>query len=297
MSKSKRGHDEEHEEGPSSERWLLTYSDMITLLMVLFIVLFALGQTDIRKFNAFKDSFRQLTSSINDNTPQGGPGILSEPSAIALIMTNPFAKLEISSANSASGAQPTGDQSPGQSASHPQNGQSKGGLLDNVGKGLTPGQEKAVLAKAASELEKALAQKDLSQDVNISLDRSGLVVSILTDKVLFALDSAQLEPAGQAVIDAIAPVLATLPNEIAVEGDTDNTPIHGGPYATNWALSAARAVAVLTNLVDSDHVNPARLEAIGYGDTRPLVPNNTAAHRAENRRVEIVIFSTTVATP
>jgi chemotaxis protein MotB len=286
MAKSRKRHEEGHEEGPSSERWLLTYSDMITLLMVLFIVLFALGQTDIRKFNAFKDSFRQLTSSINNNTPQGGPGILSEPSAIALIMTNPFAKLEIQSADAASGKKPSGDLSPGQSNTQ-QDSQA------NPGKSLTAAQEHSVLAKAAAELEKALEKQGLSQDVNINLDRSGLVVSILTDKVLFALDSAHLEPAGQAVIDAIAPVLATLPNQIAIEGDTDNTPIHGGPYASNWALSAARAVAVLSNLVSVHHVNPDRLEAIGYGDTRPLVPNDTAQHRAENRRVEIVIFSTT----
>lgn len=317
MARRGKGHEEGHEEGPSAERWLLTYSDMITLLMVLFIVLFALGQTDIRKFNAFKDSFHQLTSTVNDNTPQGGPGILSEPSAIALIMTNPFARLTVPSANSesgekiigqkASGEQDKGDNQSGQKtqgqvqSGKKVNGQENSGLallaLKSSGKHLTAAEEKSILAKAAELLQKALEEKGLSQDVSINLSQDGLVISILTDKVLFPLDSAVLQPTGVAVIEAIAPVLAVLPNQVDVEGDTDNTPIHGGPYASNWALSAARAVAVVTDLINKHGINPNRLQATGYGDTRPIVPNNTPEHRAENRRVEIVIFSTTVAAP
>ena len=101
MSRPPKRKAEEHEEGPSSERGLLTYSDMITLLMVLFIVLFALGQTDIRKFNAFKDSFHPI-GQTEDVTPPGGPGVLSQPSAIAISEQNPFAKLNSSAASAQS---------------------------------------------------------------------------------------------------------------------------------------------------------------------------------------------------
>ena len=317
MARRGKGHDEDHEEGPSMERWLLTYSDMITLLMVLFIVLFALGQTDIRKFNAFKDSFHQLTSTVNDNTPQGGPGILSQPSAIALIMTNPFARLSVPSANSssgekvignkASGQQPKGSDNSGAKVSGQVHSGAKVSGSDNAGlsalkaqangEHLSASQEQAVLAKAAALLEKALEEDGLAKDVTISLDRDGLVVSILTDKVLFPLDSAQLQPAGVAIIEAISPVLAVLPNLVDVEGDTDNTPITGGPYASNWALSAARAVAVVEDLIRYHGIDPDRLQATGNSDTRPIVPNNTPQHQAENRRVQIVVFSTTVVTP
>jgi chemotaxis protein MotB len=107
VSRPKKHSEESHEEGASTERWLLTYADMITLLMVLFIVLFAMGQTDIRKFNAFKDSFHQLQQQSQANAPPGGPGILSQPSAIALSEQNPYAKLDSSSATSASGKQKT----------------------------------------------------------------------------------------------------------------------------------------------------------------------------------------------
>lgn len=283
MSRPPKRKAEEHEEGPSSERWLLTYSDMITLLMVLFIVLFALGQTDIRKFNAFKDSFHPI-GQTEDVTPPGGPGVLSQPSAIAISEENPFAKLN-SSASSQSGAAQSGQKLSGQQTA----GQSEAGESTEA--------EQAALASAAAEMEAALDKMGLGKQVSFNFDQRGLVVSILTDKVLFPLDSAQLQPGGVAIINALAPVLALLPNQVDVEGDTDDQPIHGGPYADNWALSAARAVAVVEDLIRDHGINPDRLQATGNSDTRPAVPNNTSQHQAENRRVQIVVFSTTVVSP
>jgi chemotaxis protein MotB len=302
-----RKHQSEEEEGPSKERWLLTYSDMITLLMVLFIVLFALGQTDIRKFNAFKDSFHWLTTSQNQ-TPPGGPGVLQQPSAIALMEQNPFAKLSISAASSATGEQTVGQMASGkrsqgkQSSGDQKSGSSNPGRQASTAQGLqtkqlTAAQEKAALSRAEELIYKKLAQLGLAKDVTFTRDARGLVVSILTDKILFPTDSAQLQPAGVEIINAIAPVLALLPNQVDVEGDTDNDPIHGGPYPSNWALSAMRAVAVVDDLIDNHGINPDRLQASGNGDTRPIVANNSAVHKSENRRVEIVIFSTTVVTP
>lgn len=283
MSRPPKRKAEEHEEGPSSERWLLTYSDMITLLMVLFIVLFALGQTDIRKFNAFKDSFHPI-GQTEDVTPPGGPGVLSQPSAIAISEENPFAKLN-SSASSQSGAAQSGQKLSGRQTA----GQSEAGESTEA--------EQAALASAAAEMEAALDKMGLGKQVSFNFDQRGLVVSILTDKVLFPLDSAQLQPGGVAIINALAPVLALLPNQVDVEGDTDDQPIHGGPYADNWALSAARAVAVVEDLIRDHGINPDRLQATGNSDTRPAVPNNTSQHQAENRRVQIVVFSTTVVSP
>jgi chemotaxis protein MotB len=306
MPRPKKHSEESHEEGASTERWLLTYADMITLLMVLFIVLFAMGQTDIRKFNAFKDSFHQLQQQSQANAPPGGPGILSQPSAIALSEQNPYAKLDSSAATTASGKQENGQDSSGQQA----NGQSQPGqdtnplpaakLSDQTFSGLSPksaAAEKIALNKALLAMEKALEKAGLASEVKFTFDQRGLVVTILTDQILFPLDSAQLQPEGVRIINAIAPVLAALPNQVDVEGDTDNQPITGGPYASNWALSAARAVAVVQDLISDHGIDPARLEATGNSDTRPVVANNTAQHRAENRRVEIVIFSTTVVTP
>ncbi len=296
MSRPRKHKDAEGhgEEGPSSERWLLTYSDMITLLMVLFIVLFAMGQTDIRKFNAFRDSFHPMAQAA-EMTPPGGPGVLSQPSAIAISEENPYAKLNSSASSAQSGEKQVGQKASGQqakgttAAGSQATGQSEAGAASQA--------EEAALASAAAAMEAALQKTGLSKDVSFGFDQRGLVVSIFTDKILFPLDSAQVQPEGVAIISALAPVLAQLPNQVDVEGDTDNQPIHGGPYADNWALSAARAVAVVEDLIRDHGIDPNRLEATGNSDTRPAVPNNTPQHQAENRRVQIVVFSTTVVAP
>ena len=293
MSKPRRRAAEGHgEEGPSSERWLLTYSDMITLLMVLFIVLFALGQTDIRKFDAFKDSFHFITSN-QVTMPPGGPGVLSQASAIALIQTNPFARLNSAAGTSAWGATQVGNQYSGaQPSGAEHNGAAPSGAQHSPSS-LTAVAEHAALMKAAARMQSALEKAGLANEVRFNLDQRGLVVSIMTDKILFPVDSASLQPEGFAILNAIGPVLAMLPNQIDVEGNTDNQPILGGPYRDNWELSAARAVAVVEYLIDDHHVDPSRLQATGNSDTRPVVPNNSPAHQAENRRVAIVVFSTT----
>ena len=269
---------------------------MITLLMVLFIVLFALGQTDILKFNAFKDSFRAIepTAAV---TPQGrargalgtlchrlGRGERLSPSSIP----RPGHQPEQQPAGPA--AVRPADQRPGAT------GQANSGQ-DQAGEAEQAAKERQALANAQAEMEEALVKAGLAKEVAFSTDQRGLVVTILTDKVLFPLDSAQLQPEGVAIINALAPVLASLPNLVDVEGDTDNQPIHGGPYADNWALSAARAVAVVETLIHDHGMDPGRLQATGNSDTRPVVPNNSSQHRAENRRVEIVVFSTTVSGP
>lgn len=289
---ARRRHEEEAEEGPSSERWLLTYSDMITLLMVLFIVLFALGQTNILKFDAFKDSFHPVATSPQ-STPKGGPGVLSDPSAIALAEQDSFASLNSAYASSLSGSQSSGTQAPGnQPKGVSQAGQEVSGTsAAGVSQGAEA--ERLTLERAQAAMIAALAKHGLASDVRFSNDEQGLVLTILTDKILFQTDSAVIQPQGQAIINVIAPVLAGLPNQIEVEGDTDDVPVRGGPYGSNWALSAARAVAVVQELIDQDGLSPLRLQATGFGDTRPVVPNNTASHRSENRRVEIVVFSTT----
>jgi chemotaxis protein MotB len=272
VSKARRAAHHEEEGHGNSERWLLTYSDMITLLMVLFIVLFALGQTDIRKFNAFKDSFRGVQLKQTPGPLTGGQGVLQNPKPIQITS---FA--------------PHGAASDSQAAARALQSQQEAQAADTT--------EHQALLKAEQQMQQALQQAGLATDVTFGFDPRGLVITVLTDGVLFPLDSAQLQPQGIKIILAIGPVLASLPNQIDVEGNTDNQAIHGGPYADNWALSSARAVAVVERLITTQNVPATRLEATGNADTRPIVPNNSPSHQAENRRVEIVVFSTTVTPP
>ena len=85
-------------------------------------------------------------------------------------------------------------------------------------------------------------------------------------------------------------LLAEVPNALSVEGHTDGVPLRGGPYRDNWGLSAMRAAGVASFLA-STGVEAGRLQAVGFGPTRPLVPNDTAEHRRLNRRVDLVVLS------
>ena len=222
----------------SAERWLLTYSDMITLLLVLFIVLFALSSINKAKFREFKQS---VTHAIAPSTGDG----TSKGKAHLVVKATPTSHLQ----------------------------------------------------KIQQELTAALRSKGLLGDVTLGINSSGLVEGLVADTTFFTTNSAELSPIGQEVVDTSAAVLAANPNAIEVAGYTDNQPITGGPYANNWALSAARATTVVVRMTQNDHVTPGQVVLLGYGQYHPLVPNTSAAGRAQNRRINIVISPTSKFSP
>jgi chemotaxis protein MotB len=123
-------------------------------------------------------------------------------------------------------------------------------------------------------------------DVTFSDNR---VMVNMKDKMLFASGSASLSNAAVTVLRDISRVLATVPNPLQVEGNTDNRPIHTQEFPSNWELSAARAASVV-HLLTRLGIDPSRLSAIGYGEHRPAASNDTEEGRAENRRVTLVII-------
>lgn len=136
-------------------------------------------------------------------------------------------------------------------------------------------------------------QKELTdKDVEISSLRGQLSVSVL-DQILFKSGRADILPAGEAVLEKVARVLATTDDMIRVEGHTDNVPISGRlkeKYFSNWELSSARAASVVRYFQLGEHkINPLRLEAAGYAEYRPVAPNDNDADRRRNRRVEIIL--------
>ena len=257
-------HEEEHE---NHERWLITYADMITLLMVLFVVLFSIGQVDLAKFQALKHSLSNSLGGPAKPNPvvTGGAGVLTAGSQI-------------------SGAVPSGTGSLGSPVPSDQ------ALIALVRQKAAA--EQATLNQAEKQIEQALTNKGLQDAVTFRQEVRGLVVTVVSDNVLYPVGSAVLQPEGRAVLDALAPALARLPNDISVEGHTDNQPIvGGGAYPTNWELSTARATAVVRYLIDAHGLVPSRLAAAGYADTRPIVPNTSASNEGLNRRVEIVVLN------
>jgi chemotaxis protein MotB len=257
---TKRKRREEHEEHVNHERWLITYADMITLLMVLFIVLFAIGQTDLKKFAQLRDSLNNTLGGKGGNAVfQGGAGPLNGSLNIA-----PQTNLGVDEVSAAEKQQ-----------------QHEAAVS----------QQNQTFDAAQKQIQDRLDGSGLGSTVQFRKESRGLVVTVVTDQVLFSAGASDLQPEGTRVLDGMAPALANLPNQIAIEGHTDNRPISSTQYPTNWELSTARSTSVLRYLLTRG-VPGSRLSAAGYADQKPLVPNNSDAHRAENRRVELVILST-----
>jgi chemotaxis protein MotB len=147
---------------------------------------------------------------------------------------------------------------------------------------------RAQLEKLKKELEQALARAGVSKGAKLEIDSKGLEIS-LTDGVLYDSGKADLLPNGVKILSVVGPKLKTFDNPVTVEGHTDNNPISNSRYIDNWELSSGRANTVVRFFLGHYHLDPERLQASGFADTRPLVPNDTPAHKATNRRVVVLI--------
>jgi chemotaxis protein MotB len=112
----------------------------------------------------------------------------------------------------------------------------------------------------------------------------------LAGNLLFDSGKSDLKPRGMTLLDTLAERLRTMPNEIRVEGHTDNIPIATALYPSNWELSSARATTVGRYFAEHSDIAPIRLSAAGYGEFRPVALNDTREGRARNRRVDLVVM-------
>ncbi|MDQ2650662.1 MAG: flagellar motor protein MotB [Actinomycetota bacterium] len=253
---ARRVRHEEEEEHENHERWLITYADMITLLMVLFIVLFSISQVDLAKFKQFKAGLNEFGNGESSLIELHEGGLLTEPQLATLT-------------------------------------EAENALAEKQATTETVERERVTLQQAQAQITEQLRVAGLDQVARFRYEARGLIVTIVTDRVLFAPGSADLTPDGKAILDVVSDALAPLPNLLAVEGHTDAVPINTERFPSNWELSTARATSVLRALVTGHGIDADRLSAAGYADQRPLATNDSADGRAQNRRVEIVVRSTT----
>jgi chemotaxis protein MotB len=262
MAVKRRRTDDDHV-CPAVEAYLLTYSDMITALLIFFIVMFAMGQIDIAKFEKFKMGIaRSGATPIDDGLLENGEG----PFEQAIVRPE-----VISSPDDQDGPGGDGDRN-----------------------GFGPDQamaEREAFEQAQLQISSALAGVEVGSDVSFRVEERGLVITIVSDRVLFAPGSASLTPDGTSVVDALAVGLSALPNRMTVEGHTDSRPISTARFPSNWELSVGSSSTVLRALVEQHGLPAGRLNAAGYADQRPVATNETSEGRAANRRVEIVVHS------
>lgn len=242
MSKEKVKHEKD-----TTERWLLTYADLMNLLLIFFIILYAISQVDSKKFD-------QLAESLRDAF---GPG------TTASIMGD-------------GGTQPT--------------------LIQLNGAGaatvIPSNMEEKQFAKVMEDIKDIIKDKNLGEKLDVKLEPRGVVISV-EEELLFKSGSADIEPNSRSTIEEIGKTLHDkIPgNQIRVEGHTDTDPIRTSLFPSNWELSSARATTVVRLLIDKSGVDPNIISAVGYGEHRPKVPNDSQENKAKNRRVDIVIVS------
>lgn len=268
----RRGHEEEHE---NHERWLVTYADMVTLLMVLFIVMFAMSSVDEKKYNALRsglaDGFGQQSSFM-----KGSDALLDgegETVAEELVSDKAFQGLPAD-----------------QKAQVVAAVQGQERVLQRA-KYTEAETEVKRLEKIRARLESALAEHGLQDDVRTTIDDRGLVVSLVSKHVVFRADVAVLSPRGQLVVDTLAPVLRDVPDPLRIDGHTNQVKVHPKYFATDWDLSAARAVTVLRRMNEVGHIPQDRLSMSAFGHERPLEDPSRPGSQQVNKRVDIVVLS------
>jgi chemotaxis protein MotB len=279
-SRRRRGAGGEHEAG--GERWLLTYADMITLLMALFMVLFSISSVNISKYQTLQESLR---AAFSGNILPGGRAIAkagaSSSSARAPSSLDLQALVPIT-AQTASTLQNSSTHGAASAASAA--GTSAAAVAQQAAQN-----EAAVFAHIKQLLDAYAASHGFSKDVQTIVEPRGLVIRVTTDDLLFPSGRADLEARSHGLLSEIASLLnVDEVHPIAVQGYTDNVPIHTSQFPSNWELSTARSSTVVRFLIEHG-IAAGRLTASGYAEQRPLASNATAAGRARNRRVEIVV--------
>ena len=218
--------------------WLMTYADMITLILAFFVILFSFSTIDDEKFDLAVVSLK------------GALGILKSGQAVV---------------------------------------EQERRLPQEVSEAPPFELDWRQLREVQRRIEQLLKERGLEGIASLSIEERGLVIRF-ADNVLFDSGKAELRPEAREVLDRIAVVLEDIPNQLRIEGHTDNVPISTPEFPSNWELSTRRATSVLRYLVEERRISPRRVSAAGYGEHRPIGDNSTAEGRQLNRRVDIVVL-------
>ncbi len=231
------------------ERWLISYSDFITLLFAFFVVMYSVSQVNESKYRVLSDTLVEAfgtTPLVIDPIQVGDPVRTVQPDAIDLGKTQ------------------SGDE-----------------------EGDGPFDRMADLPQLSDQFTREF--EDLIDDDLVQVTSSELWLQIsLKDSILFPSGDVQVTERAREIFADIANILAGYDNPVQVEGHTDNVPVSSPLYPSNWELSAARAAAIVKILRQAG-VEPERLAAVGYGEFQPIAENNTPEGRAQNRRVALMI--------
>ncbi len=279
---------------PGAPLWLATFADLMSLLMCFFVLLLAFSEMDVLKFKQIAGSMKYAFGVQNllevKDIPKGTSVIAQEfrpgrpePTPIETIMQQTIditqAKLEFQDGEDADAGgeqKDSGDQSGGRSQA-----QSSSQSQESQAQEIQNQQAKRIAEQLRDQVEDgAIEVESLGQQIIIRIREKGA----------FPAGSAFLQPRFRPIIYRVGELIKDIPGVITVSGHTDNQPALSELYRSNWDLSSQRAVSVAHELVKVPGFEQQRLRVQGMADTLPIAPNNTAANRSKNRRVEIGIM-------
>ena len=246
------------EDSGNSQEWLVTYSDMVTLLLTFFILLFSMSILDEQKFEQIVVSLR---SALMYNQASGE------------MLQHNYGK---------NVSRTTEDYNPDDLEDY--------NITDyeDIEEPEVDPEEQEELKEIKERVEKAIAELDMTDNVNVIEGKYTLTVRF-DSMVLFDVGSAEIKLSGEKVLLNIGKIFNDMDNNIAIEGHTDNSPIRSAFFPSNWELSTKRATNVVRFLIDETSFDPAKLSATGHGEYKPIAGNDTPTGRQKNRRIDIVI--------
>ena len=254
----------EKEEARGVPAWVMTFADLMTLLMCFFVLLLSFSEMDVAKFKQLSGSMKEafgVQSEIEVKTIPKGTSIVAKEFSPG--------KPEPTAVNSV--RQFTVD--------------SNRNTLDALDRELKEIEE---TRRHARRLRLALVEELKNGDVSIQTEGMKVIIHIM-ENASFDSGFADLRPAFRPVLKKIANLIDNNSGEVTVSGHTDDVPIHNARFRSNWELSTSRAVSVAHEILAAAKIEAERIIVTGHAETRPRAPNDTAENRTKNRRVDISI--------
>lgn len=252
----RKKHSEEHVD----ESWLLPYSDLLTLLLALFIVLFATSSIDAKKFEQMGNAFKKIV----DEGAAGNQAHVAKSKDPTNISADAIEKAMAAQDKQKSAA---------------------------ASKKALEKQNKMQLEAFKKKLDSYISTEHLEAKLSTRYANDGLLITI-RDDILFDSGSAELSASKRKIAKEIGMLFKQGDSKMEgiISGHTDNVPIHTATYKSNWELSAARAVNFMEAIItENTSLDPGLFSARGYGEYKPVAKNDNAVDREKNRRVEIMV--------
>ncbi|MGN7761990.1 flagellar motor protein MotB [Paenibacillus sp. 22594] len=263
------------------DRWMITYADLITLLLIFFVILFAMSSLDTHKFNIVTSS---LSDTFRSGNPvlDGGNGVLDGQKGLQ--------------------SEGTGNGKNGGNGDSSDTGQEQENAATGPAASPPPAdpepsareqafrEQEAKLAALMGVITQYVKDNNLGDQIFVADKPQGIAIT-LSNRYLFDVGRAELKAPALPALRQLSGLFRGIGATISIEGHTDNTPVSAGSrYNDNWELSGARALSVLRFFLDHEGLNPGTFQYAGYADTRPAVSNSTPEGRQKNRRVEITVL-------